>query len=103
MTWSSTRRSAVYSPTITLLDDAEPALTHFVSTGVLVNLFNEPMTERIGNPESAPNDPHGHRLQQQRIPSIHLHPIHPPYKPVLASVPTPDGARMSHAANVNEP
>jgi hypothetical protein len=37
-----------------LLDDAEPALAHLVSKGVLVNRFNEPMTERIGNPESAP-------------------------------------------------
>jgi hypothetical protein len=60
-----------------LLDDAEPALAHLVSQGVLVNLFNEPLTERIGNPESVPNDPLGHRLQQQRIPAIHLHPIHP--------------------------
>jgi FliG N-terminal domain len=28
-----------------------PALLHFVGEGVLVHLFNEPMTERVGNPE----------------------------------------------------
>jgi hypothetical protein len=50
----------------------------------------------------AHHDPLGHRLQQPRIPCIHLHPIHPPKKPVLASVPTPDGAQMSYIANVNE-
>ena len=61
-----------------LLDGAEPALSHFVGEGVLVHLFNEPMTERIGNPESTPNDPLGQRLQQPRIPSIHLHPLYPP-------------------------
>ena len=58
-----------------LLDGAEPALSHFVGEGVLVDLFNEPMTERIGNPESAPNDPLGQRLQQPRISFIHLHPL----------------------------
>ena len=61
-----------------LLDGAEPALSHFVGEGVLVDLFNEPMTERIGDPESTPDDPPGHRLQQPRIPFIHLHPANPP-------------------------
>jgi hypothetical protein len=55
-----------------------PALSHFVGEGVLVHLFNEPMTERIGNPERTPNDPLGQRLQQPRIPSINLHPLYPP-------------------------
>jgi hypothetical protein len=50
------------------------------TNATIANLFNEPVTERIGNPESAPNDPLGHRIQQQRIPCIHLHPIQPPYK-----------------------
>jgi hypothetical protein len=61
-----------------LLDDAKPAFAHLVSQSVLGNLVNEPITERVGNPESAPNDPRGRRLQQQRIPCIHLHPVHPP-------------------------
>jgi hypothetical protein len=41
-------------------------------------LFNEPMTERIGNPERTQDDAPGHRLQPPRIPSINLHPLHPP-------------------------
>jgi hypothetical protein len=68
-----------------LLVGAKPALAHLVSKGVLVDLFNEPMTERIGNPESAPNDPFGHRLEQPRasrsstrIPFIPLHLADPP-------------------------
>jgi hypothetical protein len=61
-----------------LLDGAEPTLSHFVGKGILIDLFNEPMTERIGNPESAPDDPLGHRQQQPCIPFIHLHPAHPP-------------------------
>ena len=61
-----------------LLDDAEPRLSHLVGQGVLVDLFNEPMTEPIGNPESTADDPPSHRLQQPRIPCIHLHPDHPP-------------------------
>ncbi|MGD0108610.1 MAG: hypothetical protein ABSC06_31905 [Rhodopila sp.] len=63
-----------------LLDGAGPALSHLMGEHVLVYLFNETMTERIGNPESTPDDPLGHRLQQTRIPSIHLHPSHPPCK-----------------------
>jgi hypothetical protein len=35
-----------------LLDRAEPAPSHFVGQGIFGKLFNEPMTERIGNPES---------------------------------------------------
>jgi hypothetical protein len=42
-----------------------------------VEVFNEPTTERIANPESTTNDPLSHRLQQPRIPFIHLHPAHP--------------------------
>jgi hypothetical protein len=61
-----------------LLDDAEPGLSHLVGKGVLVDLFNEPMTERVGNPESTADDPPSHRLQQPPIPFIHLHPAHPP-------------------------
>ena len=41
---------------------------------VLIAPSNKPMTERAGNPKSAPNSPPGHRLQQPRIPFIHLHP-----------------------------
>ena len=40
--------------------------------------INEPMTERIGSPESTPNDPLGHQQQQPHIPFIHLHPANPP-------------------------
>jgi hypothetical protein len=39
-----------------LLDDAEPGLSHFVGKGVFVDLFNEPMTERIGDPERTSDD-----------------------------------------------
>ena len=43
-----------------LLDGAEPGTFAFRGRGrSLVHLFNEPMTERIGNPESTPNDPPG--------------------------------------------
>jgi hypothetical protein len=61
-----------------LLDDAEPGLSHLASKRVLVDLFNEPMTERFGNPESAADDPLGRQRQLPRIPFIHLHPAHPP-------------------------
>jgi hypothetical protein len=61
-----------------LLDDAEPRLSRLVGKGVLVDLFNEPMTERIGDPERSADDPPSHRPQQPRIPFIHLHPAHPP-------------------------
>ena len=61
-----------------LLDDAEPGLSHLVGQGVLVDLFNEPMTERIGNSESTADDPPSHRLRQPRISCIRLHPDHPP-------------------------
>lgn len=44
-----------------LLNNAEPALSDLMSQGILLDLFNEPMTERIGDPESATNDPFGHR------------------------------------------
>src|SRR5476651_599789 len=83
-----------------LLDDAEPALAHLVSKGVLVNLFNEPMTERMSSV----------------LATLQAHPMirsvtgsnnnaSPPSicilcirlkRPVLASVPTPDGAQMSY-------
>jgi hypothetical protein len=36
------------------------------------------ITERIGNPERAPNGPLGHRTQQRRIPCICLNPADPP-------------------------
>jgi hypothetical protein len=45
-----------------------PELSHLVGKGIFGNLFNEPMAERIANPESTPNDPLGHRRQQPRIP-----------------------------------
>jgi hypothetical protein len=60
------------------LDDGEPGLSHLVGNGVLVDLFNEPMTERIGDPESTADDPPGHRLQQPRISFIRMHPDHLP-------------------------
>jgi hypothetical protein len=73
------------------------------------------MTERIGNPESTSDDPFGHRLQQPRIPFIHLHPLHPSASPssicipfirleklAQAPVPTPDRAHMCYAASINE-
>jgi hypothetical protein len=50
-----------------LRDGAEPALSHFVAKGIFGNLFNDPMTEHIGNPESAPHDPLGHRRQQPGV------------------------------------
>jgi hypothetical protein len=53
--------------------DAEPGLSHLVGAGVLVEFFNEPMTERVGKPKSTPNDPRGHRRQRPRISFI------PPY------------------------
>jgi hypothetical protein len=61
-----------------LLHDAEPGLSHLVGEGVLIDLFNEPMTKRVGNPECTADDPLGHRLQQPSIPFIHLHPADPP-------------------------
>ncbi|MEA2768441.1 MAG: hypothetical protein QOD93_1403 [Acetobacteraceae bacterium] len=50
--------------------------------GWVTEQAKEALTRR--NPESAPNDPLGHRLHSRAslpsicIPSIHLHPIHPP-------------------------
>jgi hypothetical protein len=61
-----------------LLDSTKPALSHLVGKAIFGNLFNQPMSERIGNPESAPNDPFSRRLQQPRIPFIHLHPANQP-------------------------
>jgi hypothetical protein len=61
-----------------LLHDTEPAFPHHVRKSVPIDRFNEPMTKRIGNPKSTPNDPFGHRLQRPRIPFIHLHPANPP-------------------------
>jgi hypothetical protein len=61
-----------------LLDDAEPGLSHLVANGVPVDICNEPMVWRIGNPESTEGAPPGHRPDQPRIPFIHLHPAHPP-------------------------
>jgi hypothetical protein len=61
-----------------MLDGAEPALAQLIGKRILVNLFNEPMTERIGNPECASDDPFSHWYQQQGIPFIHLHPADPP-------------------------
>jgi hypothetical protein len=61
-----------------LLNRTEPALSQLVGKGMSGKPFNEPTSERIGNPESTQNDPSGHRLQQPRIPFIHLHPAHPP-------------------------
>ena len=37
-----------------LLDDPEPGLSHLVGKGVLADPFNEPMTERICDPEAQP-------------------------------------------------
>ena len=50
-----------------LLHDAEPGLSYLVCKGVLVDLLNKPMTNPIGNPENAPNNPFGYWLQQPRI------------------------------------
>jgi hypothetical protein len=81
-----------------LLDDSEPRLSHLVGNGIPIDHFNEPKAERIGNPESTPND-----LLGSPAPTAE-NPLHPSasrlsgLKPALASVPTPDGARMSYAA-----
>jgi hypothetical protein len=61
-----------------LLNDTQPAFSHLVGQGILIDLFNKPGTQCIGNPERTPNDPLGHRLQQLAIPLIHLHPSDPP-------------------------
>jgi hypothetical protein len=46
-----------------LPEDAEPGRSNLARKGFLVGLFNEPMTEPIGDPESATDYPAGHRLQ----------------------------------------
>ncbi len=61
-----------------LLHDAEPGLSHLMRKGVLIDLLNEPMTERTGNAKSTPNDPFGDRRPKPHIPFIHLHPANPP-------------------------
>ena len=86
MTWSSTKRSAVAAHDhavvqdydAALLDGGEAAFSQFVGKSVLVDLFDEAVTERIGNCESAPDDPFGHRFQQPGISFIHRHHLHPP-------------------------
>jgi hypothetical protein len=55
-----------------LPDGAESSLSHLEGKGIFGKLFNEPMTERMGNPERTSDDPLGHRLQQPRIPFIRL-------------------------------
>jgi hypothetical protein len=86
-----------------LLHGAEPTFSHLPGKGVLVNLFNERMTERIGNPESTLNDPLGQRPSNQTSPPSICIPLIRLKKPVLGSVPTPDGAQLYYIANVNEP
>jgi hypothetical protein len=57
---------------------AEPELSHLVGKGFFVNLFNEPMSGHVGNPERTRNDPPGRRPQQPRIPYIPAYPANPP-------------------------
>jgi hypothetical protein len=61
-----------------LLNRAEPELSHLVGKGFFVNLFNEPRSGRVGNPERTRNDPLGRRPQQPRIPYIPAYPANPP-------------------------
>jgi hypothetical protein len=74
-----------------LLDGAEPALSDLVGKGVVVDLFNEPMTERIGDPESASDDPLGDRSNNRASPSSICIPSIRLRKPALTSVWTHDG------------
>jgi hypothetical protein len=47
----------------------------FANDHLVVNHDDFPLLEGA---EPTSDDPLGHRLQQPRIPSIHLHPLHPP-------------------------
>jgi hypothetical protein len=85
-----------------LLDDADPAPAHLVNHGVLVNLFNEPITERIGNLKAHPMIRSVTGSSNNASPPSICIPFIRLKSPVLASVPTPDGAQMSDIANVNE-
>jgi hypothetical protein len=68
-----------------------PALSGLVSKGILAYYFVKVTIKCGGNFESTRDVSLGHRLQQWRIPFIHLNPAYPPYKSALASAPTPDG------------
>ena len=68
-----------------LLDDAKPELSNLVCESVLIDLFNEPVAERIGNPESKSDDPLGQRIQQPLIPLIHLNLAYPALKASLGA------------------
>lgn len=62
----------------TLLHVAEPGLSYLMRQGILLDLLNGLVTERIGNLKSTPNDPFGDRPPKPQIPFIPLHPVNPP-------------------------
>jgi hypothetical protein len=80
-----------------LPDDA--ALAHLVSKSVLVNVFNEPMTERIGTLKAHPMIRSVAGSNGRPSPASICIPFIRLKNPVLASVPRPDGAQMSYIAN----
>jgi hypothetical protein len=86
-----------------LLDDVESALAHLVSKGVLVDLFNEPMTSALATLKVHPMIRSATGSNRRASPSSIRIPFIRLKRPVLAPVPTPDRAQMSNIANVNEP
>jgi hypothetical protein len=87
-----------------LLGDAELGLSHLVGKRVLMDLVNEPMAERIGNRETHPMIRSATGCNNRASPSSICIPlIRLKKKPALASVPTPDRARMAYTASGDEP
>jgi hypothetical protein len=74
-----------------LVRDTGPGLSPLMRKGILVNLVNEPTTERIGNPKPYPMIRSVTGAHNRASPVSICIPLIRLKKPALASIPTPEG------------